>query len=74
LAWGSLAPPFALEQRVDALTDLVTDLAHASEVLALRTVQRPVIALDVRHHWTLISASHRDQYLSSLCERDRQFQ
>jgi hypothetical protein len=40
--------------------------------IAFGILQRPVITCQTRHDWTLIPASHRNQYLSALRQRSRQ--
>ena len=59
-------PPFVLEQRLDALTDLLANLADASNIFALGILQRPIVAFQARNDRTLIPTPHRDQHLGSL--------
>jgi len=54
-----LTPSFAVEERLDTLADLVTNLADLSERFALRILQRPVVAFQARDDWALIATSHR---------------
>src|SRR5262249_12663909 len=58
--------PLARKERLDAVANLITNLADDFQWLAFEIPQRPVVALQTRHDWTLIAASHRDQHLRSL--------
>src|SRR4029453_10042079 len=63
---AALTPSFALEERLDALTNLITNLADPSDRFPFGILQRPVVALQTRDDRTLIDTSHRDQHLHSL--------
>jgi len=60
------APLFALEERLDAVSNLVTNRPDSTERFAPGILERPVIALKIRRDWALIIASHGDQPLGSL--------
>ena len=57
---SGLTPPFVLEERLDALSNLVPNLPDPSERSALGILQRPIIAFQTRHDWTLVPTPHRD--------------
>ena len=60
------APPFVLEESLDALSNLVANLPDSIERFALGILERPVVALETGHNRTMISASHGDEHLSSF--------
>ena len=62
----------SVEEMSDSGANLIPNPPNVIERLALRVLQRPIIALQTRHDRTLISAAHRDQHLRSLRQLSRQ--
>jgi len=51
----------SLDQPRDTRTKLLLDASHLLDRLALRIIDRPVIALEARNERAGISAAHRDE-------------
>ena len=69
-----LRPSFAQKQSLDALSNLITNLADPSHRFAVGILQRSIVTFPTWNDRTLISTSHRNQHMSSPCQlRRRQF-
>jgi hypothetical protein len=58
---SGLAPTLLLQQHLDPSANLVPNLANSGDRLALGVLERPIVAPQTGHHWTLIAATHRDE-------------
>src|SRR5258708_7629015 len=60
--FGRRAPSLALDESRYPLLHLVADLTDPLDRLALRILERPVVASDSRHDGAGLTAAHRDQH------------
>ena len=55
------APPVGIDQRLDALPNVIADLSNLVDRPSLRIPERPIVAPKAGHVRTLVTTPHRDQ-------------